>query len=278
MTLSRWIRIASIVASTSVMSSCSEPLKCLPNSVQSCFCKNGQAGTQLCDPSGKIVGPCGCDDQDGGIVNRDGMTADTNTGPDVQRHDVLPPDPQCGDGRCDTNEACNSCPSDCGRCPPICGDGQCNGNESCSSCAADCRLCACQSCISNEQCASGLYCAQRSCDGRRGCAMTGGGMQCDEIAGQPCPQSTSYRPCQSSQECGPNQDCMSTGPNTVMQCSDRCATDANCSAPAGSGTFGACGFAPGVATGHCFLICNSNSVCPVPLVCRPYAPGMAACG
>ncbi len=44
----------------------------------------------------------------------------------------------CGDGACDDNENCDSCPQDCGEC---CGNGSCDYGESCNSCSQDCGDC-----------------------------------------------------------------------------------------------------------------------------------------
>jgi hypothetical protein len=55
-----------------------------------------------------------------------------------------PPPPYCGDDKCNNGETCNSCSKDCGDCPPpppICGDGECNGDETCNSCSIDCDQC-----------------------------------------------------------------------------------------------------------------------------------------
>lgn len=41
----------------------------------------------------------------------------------------------CGDGTCDADEDCASCPCDCGSC---CGNGTCDVREHCLNCAADC--------------------------------------------------------------------------------------------------------------------------------------------
>ncbi len=50
---------------------------------------------------------------------------------------------ECGDGTCDLDESCQTCPQDCGECPPEweCGDGTCDSNETCSNCPADCGEC-----------------------------------------------------------------------------------------------------------------------------------------
>lgn len=51
------------------------------------------------------------------------------------------PDPFCGDGTCNGDETCSTCPEDCGACPTVCGDGVCEGDESCSNCPEDCGAC-----------------------------------------------------------------------------------------------------------------------------------------
>jgi len=64
----------------------------------------------------------------------------------------------CGNERCDGDENCTICPTDCGECPVVCGDGSCNGNESCLDCAVDCGectaadVCGDDSCSGNETC------------------------------------------------------------------------------------------------------------------------------
>ena len=47
----------------------------------------------------------------------------------------------CGDGSCNGNENCSSCPGDCGVCPVVCGNAKCESGESCSSCSSDCGAC-----------------------------------------------------------------------------------------------------------------------------------------
>jgi len=52
----------------------------------------------------------------------------------------------CGDETCNGEETCTTCPSDCGACPPpppppVCGDGTCNGDENCRNCSSDCGKC-----------------------------------------------------------------------------------------------------------------------------------------
>lgn len=47
----------------------------------------------------------------------------------------------CGDGKCSSDENCQSCPIDCGRCGEYCGDGNCASNEDCYSCPEDCGTC-----------------------------------------------------------------------------------------------------------------------------------------
>ncbi|UCD02612.1 MAG: fibronectin type III domain-containing protein [Candidatus Aenigmatarchaeota archaeon] len=38
-----------------------------------------------------------------------------------------PPGPTCGDGTCDADETCSTCPTDCGDCPPVRSNGQPTG-------------------------------------------------------------------------------------------------------------------------------------------------------
>ena len=46
--------------------------------------------------------------------------------------------PYCGDGSCNNDETCSTCPGDCGTCAPTCGDQICNGDENCETCSQDC--------------------------------------------------------------------------------------------------------------------------------------------
>jgi hypothetical protein len=48
--------------------------------------------------------------------------------------------PVCGNGTCDCEETCASCPSECGACQ-ICGDGSCDFPEDGCSCSVDCGIC-----------------------------------------------------------------------------------------------------------------------------------------
>ncbi len=47
----------------------------------------------------------------------------------------------CGDGTCQPEEDCTSCPTDCGDCPDLCGDGTCQLFEDCNTCTEDCGPC-----------------------------------------------------------------------------------------------------------------------------------------
>lgn len=58
---------------------------------------------------------------------------------DIFMFTIMPP--ECGDGYCNGDEDCHSCPQDCGNCLPECGDGTCNGNETCATCPHDCGVC-----------------------------------------------------------------------------------------------------------------------------------------
>jgi hypothetical protein len=44
----------------------------------------------------------------------------------------------CGNGKCEPPEDCNTCPQDCGQC---CGNYKCEPPEDCRSCPQDCGPC-----------------------------------------------------------------------------------------------------------------------------------------
>jgi hypothetical protein len=48
---------------------------------------------------------------------------------------------KCGDGTCQGNEDCSTCPTDCGFCPAQCGNLWCELGEDCNNCAQDCGAC-----------------------------------------------------------------------------------------------------------------------------------------
>lgn len=102
------------------------------------------------------------DSQGGGSVTLSVTCSTSNTG--------------CGDGKCGTDEACWSCPKDCGACT-TCGDGKCDVTkmETCASCAKDCGACKaacpagstkgckdnpCEACV----CATDSFCCETSWD------------------------------------------------------------------------------------------------------------------
>jgi hypothetical protein len=91
--------------------------------------------------------------------------------------------PVCGNGQCETAtglESCESCPADCGACSD-CGDGACSADsgEDCSTCADDCGVCpgcgdgACAEAETCESCAADCgvcpSCGDGSCDGKEDC-------------------------------------------------------------------------------------------------------------
>jgi hypothetical protein len=86
----------------------------------------------------------------------------------------------CGDGFCQYPESCWSCPHDCGDCTG-CGDGICESDETCSTCPSDCGWCsgcgdgicdeATESCVScPADCGSCSECGDGLCDEREFCA------------------------------------------------------------------------------------------------------------
>jgi hypothetical protein len=113
----------------------------------------------------------------------------------------------CGDGVCDADESCATCPADC-RCTDgprdgsngFCGDGVCNGDESCTTCPSDCRcpdgptafcgdgLCNgaenCLSCPSDCRCPDGptTFCGDGICNGLETCTSCPTDCRCPDAA------------------------------------------------------------------------------------------------
>jgi hypothetical protein len=67
--------------------------------------------------------------------------------------DLCTPPPECGDGLCNGDENCTTCPLDCGLCDVECGDGLCqdDSGEDCETCWQDCGACEGEGpcCVSN---------------------------------------------------------------------------------------------------------------------------------
>lgn len=63
------------------------------------------------------------------------FAAGVHATPRVEEGSAIALDGQCGDGRCQPPEDCNSCSQDCGSC---CGDHRCQPPEDERSCPRDC--------------------------------------------------------------------------------------------------------------------------------------------
>jgi len=129
---------------------------------------------------------------------------------------VTPPPTTCGDGTCEANESCTTCPEDCGFCQ-TCGDGTCETTETCLSCPIDCGKC--------PTCGDGI------CEAVEDCTT------CPEDCGQcaSCGDGT----------CGPNEDCNNC-PQDCGKCpgcgDGICSGTENCiSCPADCGLCSVCG-------------------------------------
>ncbi|MFH1376985.1 MAG: right-handed parallel beta-helix repeat-containing protein [Candidatus Woesearchaeota archaeon] len=61
---------------------------------------------------------------------------------------------ECGDGECNDNEICSTCPEDCGACPS-CGNGECQEGETDINCPIDC---GCQATECDELAPGGCWC------------------------------------------------------------------------------------------------------------------------
>jgi hypothetical protein len=103
-----------------------------PQNAQTLCVGNSAVKAHLTNHAGDTIGACAsCGD---GVCNGD---EDCSTCP----NDCGQCQPRCGDGICNGLETCRSCPGDCGACPPICGDGTCDTSENCNNCSADCGIC-----------------------------------------------------------------------------------------------------------------------------------------
>jgi hypothetical protein len=88
----------------------------------------------------------------------------------------------CGDGTCQPEEDCTSCPTDCGDCPDMCPDGTCQLFEDCMTCPEDCGPC--------------YWCGDGWCDVDEDCSscpedcgrcpwLCGDGL-CEQLLGESC--------------------------------------------------------------------------------------------
>lgn len=157
------------------------PPLCTPNETRVCACPRGVMGTQSCNSAGSGYSSCEC-----------------------------PPDPRCGDGRCDMTETCSSCAGDCGMCSARCGDGTCNGTENCMSCAGDCGMC------------SMPRCGDGTCNGSETCTS------CSDDCGA-CPPRCGDGMCNGDETCA---SCMTDCADRCESMCTPCASSADC--PAGS--------------------------------------------
>lgn len=98
---------------------------------------------------------------------------------------TAPPDmvKYCGDSICESDESCETCESDCGKCAPKCGDGKCESTETCECCEKDCGACkpkphcgdnicnngeTCSSCPGD--CGACVFCGDGKCNGAETCS------------------------------------------------------------------------------------------------------------
>jgi protein-disulfide isomerase len=226
----------------------------------------GKPGTGKCPalvcPGGTVVAQCvlaqeHCTRKVRGRLGDTGMSlvgegeTCTTCGPDESCESCT-----CGDGTCDTGEACDSCPDDCGTC--ACGDGVCTTGEDCQSCAEDCGPCTtCGDGVCDpyaEDCSAcpadcGSCCGDGFCDpGDEDCSSCPGDCApcdacgngtCDSFedgcsCGQDCGACCGDGACSSGETCGTcGQDC---GPCTY--CGDAtCDADESCAVcPSDCGT------------------------------------------
>jgi hypothetical protein len=101
-------------------------------------CKTGEALDPACNPC--VADICAvdsfcCDVYWDGLCVYEVETVCGKTCNDNQTYG------KCGDGQCQGNEDCSTCPTDCGFCPPECGNLWCEYGESCDTCSQDCGAC-----------------------------------------------------------------------------------------------------------------------------------------
>lgn len=149
---------------------------------------------------------------DAGTGNDSGTGVDSGNGQDAGScHDSGggPPPPVCGDGTCNGEETCKSCPKDCGSCPPpppICGDGTCNGQETCSTCPSDCGQCPPPPPVDGGTCDKDD--SDDSCGHVYGCCVS----TCAHVCHQQHPNPS----------CHVGQDCFKTCQEECKDAKDRC--------------------------------------------------------
>ena len=145
------------------------------------------------DANGSEVKDAGKDGNDGGDAD---ATDHLDSGDGVDGQQV-----ECGDGSCNPDEACESCPEDCGECPK-CGDAKCVPTENCESCLGDC------------PCEDGDICWQQACCTvaceDKECGEDGCGGSCGEcLDGFECAENQCLPIAQFGEACDDNADCSS---------------------------------------------------------------------
>ena len=237
--------------------SCSCPEDCADDPASCSACECGQ-------PSG---GDCGCDAAC--------VAGDTCCGNTCQACGFCAPD--CGDGQCNGEETCQTCPKDCGEC---CGNGVCDpgyGEDSCScptECPDDpgsCSACQCGAsggvCSCAPDCVAKGTCCEDSCDGCGICPPICGDNICngDETSCS-CPGDCPDDPytCSSCQ-CG--------GTGGACDCSEACILAGNCCPD----SCDACGYCPPECEDTKCEVDKGETVCSCPADCGDPCAGLA-CG
>jgi len=148
------------------------------------------------------------------------------------------PNPQCGNGKCDSGETKASCPSDCGSTSPYCGNGTCESGETKASCPSDCGstspYCGNGTCDSGEtktscpsDCGSTIpYCGNGKCESGEtagNCASDCGGVDPTTCMQQKCASQISA--CQSNSGCSAILTCLQNCQD--QNCANSCLSKAN---------------------------------------------------
>ena len=146
----------------------------------------------------------------------------------------------CGNGICESNEDCSSCPNDCcayksepycgnGICEKNeigvcyedcewCGNGYCEKSESCSSCSKDCGFCSSEAYCGDGICNSG-ECKTCSKDCKISQCIDG---FCNSELGENCRTSPTDCPCFRGQFCDLNGKCLGYCGNGICESNEDC--------------------------------------------------------
>jgi hypothetical protein len=146
--------------------------------------------------------------------------------------------------------------------PQMCVNGTCQTRDGTGGSGTQ----LCEPCTTSNECAPGLSCLRRGCDGKLACS---GGGACRSIAGVTCPQVVNFGACTQTTECAAGSTCF------LGRCLQPCKQGTDCYLPSAdlrSPLVGSCVTDP---TGSwCYPACSgsTDAVCgPVDSYCERFA-------